>query len=927
MKRNAAATTVSTLVLAGALWAGARATGPLPPLGPLLDPANGAWAAAAHADLPAEVSADIPGLSAPVDILYDRRGVPHIFAATQADAIRALGWAVARDRYFQLDVQSRAAAGRLTTMVGPVALGLDRQMNRIGIPRAARTKLAAMDSTSPSGAFVNAYAEGVNAWFDAIPRGAVPVEYRLLGVSPERWQPVNSLLLFERMGYVLAYLENEPTQLEARALVGREAAEALFPAHAIIQEPIQPNGNDAARFDFRVLPPPGAPDFMAQALVRARSGMLGVAPMGDGDPADSWMEDSEYAGPASDEARDEATNRRARGVTSHDWRARMIAGLTAAATPRPDRLFASNNWAVSPGRTRDGHALLAGDPHLELTLPSIWYEAHLVVPGELDVYGVTIPGAPGIIIGFNRDVAWTFTNTGADVMDFYRETVDDTNAPARYRLDGEWREVASEVVTYRDQHGRAIAADTVRYTHRGPMVHERGQWLSMRWTVLEPSDEISAFANAMRARTARELLDGFAENYFAPAQNMLAADRSGAIAIRSTGHYPLRPGDGSGMAIRDGSTSASDWTGFWPVSAYPQSFDPARGYLASANQEPIDPREALAYLGAEEGFDPWRALQINKLLRGDSAMTVDRMREFQTDPGSMRAELMLPPVLDAARRRLAAASGDTASLTGAVRVLEAWDRRYTRETTGAVLFEQLLRELRRNTWDELQRDGRSVVVPSNEILLELMQDSSSLWWDDRRTDAAREGRDDILAASAAAAFDSLVARYGPPRADTWRWDRVATAGMRHLLQLPGFSRFDIPVQGGPGTLNPSTGGRFGASWRMVVELGSGRAGGGIDSTGAGGASTPTGAATDAGALRAWATYPGGQSGNPASPRYDDRIALWQKGELAPLLVPRSANELGADATLARALLQPAPALPADRAPHDSATASPEPRSP
>jgi penicillin amidase len=851
-RRSVAVTVLSALVLVGALWLGARGAGPLPPLGPLLDPANGAWAAAAHADLPAEVQADIPGLTAPVDIRYDRRGVPHIFASTRVDAIRALGWVVARDRYFQLDLQSRAADGRLTTMVGSVALGLDRQMHRLGLPRAAREKLAALDSASPGGAFVDAYADGVNAWFDAMPQGAVPVEYRLLGVRPERWRAVNSLLLFERMGYVLAYLDVEPDLLEASALVGREAAEALSPAHAIIQEPIQPDGRDAPRLDFRVLPPPGAPDTSSLAVARARDAILTIA------DADSER----------------------RASTSRDWRGRMIDGLVDAASPRIDRLFASNNWAVAPGRTRDGHALLAGDPHLELTLPSIWYEAHLVVPGELDVYGVTIPGAPGIIIGFNRDVAWTFTNTGADVMDFYRETVDDSIAPARYLLDGAWRDVQREVVTYEDQRGRTIETDTLRYTHRGPMLRQRGEWLSMRWTVLEPSNEIGAFANAMHARGVQELLDIFATDYFAPAQNMLAADRSGAIAIRSTGHFPLRPGNGSGMEIRDGSTSASDWTGVWPVSAYPQSFNPAQGYLASANQEPIDPRESPAYLGAEAGFDPWRALRINRLLRADSAMTVERMREFQTDPGSMRAELMLPTVLEAARRRLAA-GGDTASLAGALRVLSGWDRRYTRENTGAVLFEELLRELRRNTWDELRSNGRSAAMPSTEILLELMQDSASAWWDDRATGDVRETRDDILATSAAAAYDSVVARHGPPGAGAWRWDRVATAGMRHLLQLPGFSRSDIAIQGGPGTLNPSTGGRFGASWRMVVELGG-----------------------DDDALHAWATYPGGQSGNPASPRYDDRIALWQNGELAPLLVPRSAADLGADATLARATLLP-----------------------
>src|SRR5206468_8217926 len=131
------------------------------------------------------------------------------------------------------------------------------------------------------------------------------------------------------------------------------------------------------------------------------------------------------------------------------------------------RSLASNNWAVSAARSATGHVLLAGDPHLDLTLPSIWYEAHLVVPGALDVYGVTIPGAPPIVIGFNRDVAWTFTNTGADVMDVYVEQVDDARHPTRYRVDGAWPPLEQRIEVYRGRPGETVAVAPMYYTHRG----------------------------------------------------------------------------------------------------------------------------------------------------------------------------------------------------------------------------------------------------------------------------------------------------------------------------------------------------------------------------------------------------------------------------------------------------------------------------
>jgi penicillin amidase len=545
--------------------------------------------------------------------------------------------------------------------------------------------------------------------------------------------------------------------------------------------------------------------------------------------------------------------------------------------------MASNNWAVAPRRSATGHALLAGDPHLDLTLPAIWYEAHLVVPGALDVYGVTIPGSAAIVIGFNRDVAWTFTNTGTDVLDLYAEQVDDAAHPTRYRLDGAWKPLERRVERYVGPHGETVATDTLYFTHRGPMRRVRsGAWLSMRWTVLEAGTEITGIYAASHARSAAELEDGFARWHHAPAQNMLAADRGGHIAIRSSGRFPIRPGDGTGGAVRDGTTSASDWTGALSVAQYPQAFDPAQGFLASANQQPIDPRVATGWWGGS--YDPWRALRINTLLRADSAVTVDAMRRFQTDPGSARADLFVPYFLGAAQRVLARATMDTeaARLSEAAGLLGQWDRRYTRENTRAVLFEAAMQELVTRTWDELEAPGsrRRVITPSTAVLAELLADSASVWWDDHTTPTV-ERRDDILAASLVAALEGVRKRYGDPGGDGWRWDRIRHANVNHLLRLPALSALELPVAGGPGTMSPSFGpGTHSASWRMVVELGP--------------------------ELRAWTTYPGGQSGNPVSPRYRDRVPLWAKGELEPVRIPSSPAQLDAAHRSATLTLRPAP---------------------
>jgi penicillin amidase len=286
------------------------------------------------------------------------------------------------------------------------------------------------------------------------------------------------------------------------------------------------------------------------------------------------------------------------------------------------------------------------------------------------------------------------------------------------------------------------------------------------------------------------------------------------------------------------------------------------------------------------------------------------MRRFQTDPGSERANWFVPRFLAGAERALARARAgrmvprvDTAALAEGARLLAQWDRRYTRENTRAVLFEAAMRRLVDRTWDELlapdptrpagrggappvQPPGdapvyRRLATPSTAILAVLLTDSASAWWDDRRTADVIETRDDIVARALAEALTAVRKDQGEPDAGGWTWSRVRHANIRHLLQLPAFGALDLPVQGGPATLSPSSGnGAHGASWRMVVELGP--------------------------EVRAWSIYPGGQSGHPASAHCRDRLPRWLAGELDPLVVPRTPAELPRPRVASTLVLRPAP---------------------
>jgi penicillin amidase len=230
-------------------------------------------------------------------------------------------------------------------------------------------------------------------------------------------------------------------------------------------------------------------------------------------------------------------------------------------------------------------------------------------------------------------------------------------------------------------------------------------------------------------------------------------------------------------------------------------------------------------------------------------------------------------------------------------LLGEWDRRYTKDNERAVLFESIMSALQDRTWDELARPPQAVMrnegrrgvrsrtapprvdTPADQLLAILLRDPSSVWWDARATRQIVERRDDILTDAMRDGYRRVREQHGDPGSGGWRWDRVHHVNIYHLLRLEPLSRLDVPVQGGPSTLSPSSGqGRFGASWRMVVEL--------------------------APEVRAWTIYPGGQSGNATSPRYADRLARWSAGELDSALVPRSeagipANRVAARLTLTR----------------------------
>ena len=361
------------LVLGGHLFG-------LPPLGALLDPADGLYRTARHAVPPTEAQVPLAALGAPVTVLVDDRGVPHIFASSDRDAVVAFGYVTARDRLFQLDFLPRVASGRLSELFGPASIGADRFLRSTGMDLGARRNAARiLEEDGIERRLVQWFADGVNAYVDGLAPEDLPFEFRLLGVEPERYTVLHAARLMQYFAYDLTYRTDVAGYGALRSQLAPEDYELLYPHHARLFVPI--------------IPEPGGGATPRPSVVSARAEGAGAV----------------LAGHAEGQA--------------------ALRG-TAAEGYLPGK--GSNNWVVGGTRSATGRPILAGDMHLRLTLPSIWYEAHLVSP-SMNSYGVAAPGTPLPIEAFTERVAWAFTNTGADVIDHYVLDVDRQRMCYRYR--------------------------------------------------------------------------------------------------------------------------------------------------------------------------------------------------------------------------------------------------------------------------------------------------------------------------------------------------------------------------------------------------------------------------------------------------------------------------------------------------------------
>jgi penicillin G amidase len=806
--------------------------GPIPPLARLLNPFSGFWLNAEGGEFK-DGKLRAPGLHETVTVVFDKRHVPHIFAQNAHDLFFAQGYITARDRLWQMEVQSLSAAGRLAEFLGPDLVEHDLFQRRLGILKAAEKVMEQAKLDEESWQAAQAYADGVNAWIAELEPGDYPVEYKLLDYAPSHWTPLNTALLLKHMQWTLSGGGDDLPMTNTLAKLGQDFVGRYFPVRRQDVPPVIPPGVSWNQTSpLPAIPQSGIdsaqPGFLPGNFLRT--------------PAitrpDTIVTDTDKAVPSKS------------------------APSSPAPTPlpvppkRPDPGNGSNNFVVSGSKALGGRPILANDPHLDLGLPSIWYEIQLSAPG-IGVYGVSMPGSPAVIIGFNRKIAWGMTNGTDDVFDWYRMTFKDSTL-AEYMHGGKWKRTRQVVEAIKIR-GAKTLLDTVIYTHQGPLTlkSQERPWNrntpslhALRWLALDPSDELKSFLRIMKAQSYRDFEAALAP-YHCPSQNFAFASVDGDIGIFHHGLFP-RKWKGQGRFTLDGSEPGNDWSGWLPRGAVPSAKNPGQGWLFSANQTPVDSTYPY-YLGASY-LDGQRAKRLGQLVSDADSLTAEGAFAIMLDDFNLHAAELLPALLPRIANAVLSRQ-DSASY----REISAWDYRHAADQRAPALFDKWWAILHKSIWlDEFGGDSVRYQWPNKDRTRKMILEEPNAEWFDDITTPSRE----TLGVLALRSFREASAILKDGR----DWGKYRPVRIRHLARIDAFNSVDLRTGGCRDCVNALKG-THGPSWRMVVTMDKEPKGIGI--------------------------YPGGQSGNPGSPHYGEFIKDWAEGRHYPLLFlsdPRSAQK-------------------------------------
>ncbi len=841
--------------------------GTVPALGPALDPGRGVWTSASGGELPRSQALSLPGLGHAVQVSFTGHGVPSVRAASQHDVFLAEGYLQARFRLAQMDLERRLGEGRLAQLAGPPAVSSDKFELRLGLVRTAEREWALMPRSSPAAQDIVAFSRGVNDDLAQLRRDRQwPALFSLAGVYPGDWTPVDSLVI---QGDLTEQLDFTTTPLDYALLeraLGAKRAMAWFPV-------LPPN--DQHPYDPGPYRKAGLAPLQSSMSTSNSSATKTARPAPSRSRAASGA--SAAGVPASQSASVPASG--PAGVASSGsaqaGAAAASALLDAVNALPPGQVHAypdSNAWAANGPAVAGGRSMLAGDPHLPQTIPSIWYQVALSAPGYA-VSGASVPGLPGVLLGHNRHIAWSLTDTQNQATLFYTERTS-RSRPGEYFWDGAWRRMRQVHYTIAVR-GAAAQRLTVGLTVHGPVMTRAGQTTSVDWMGNVPSPDLAVMLAVNQASDWAQFHAALAD-WRAPTQNFVYADDRGHIGAISAGYYPV---------VRHGQpwlpmpgTGADDVAGVIPYAAVPQAYDPPGHVLATANQRPVGPSYPY-YIGTSaDFFDPgYRASQIYTSLKGRHGMTPASFAAVQTSLADPLARRILPRLLASLRQPGARLS---ARQQQAARLLQGWNGAMTARSAAAsvwwTFWGEYLAAVFQPWWHAaavpVHRDPGGLKVSPGQASLDEVLETWTLSDPGNAAFTAPSGprrtAPQVMRAAFVTAVAHLSARLGPDPS-RWSWGRLHSRQFPSLTQADALGYGPRAAGGDPFAVDAADGGLVasqGPSWRMIA------------------AWTGTGSGTARG------IYPGGQSENPASPWYEDQVADWWNGRYLPM--PPSGSAAG-----------------------------------
>lgn len=730
---------------------------------------------------------EIEGLSKEVVIHYDEQLIPHLFAQNDSDLYRAQGYITAKHRLWQMEFQTFAAGGRLSEIIGEKGLNFDRTQRRKGMVFGAENALKKMEEDPEMITYLEAYRDGINSYINQLEPKDYPVEYKLLDYAPEPWTLTKTSLLLMYMTDDLCGRDYDLEFTNALRLFGDERFNLLYPDYFDVTDPVIPKETDWSNINVKMTETPA-------------SGII----------LDSVAETIE----------------------------------------KPDPDNGSNNWAVSGSKSYSGHPILANDPHLGLNLPSIWFVMQLATP-QHNAFGATLPGAIGVISGFNNHIAWGETNATRDVKDWYKIEFKD-NSRKQYKYNNTWKDASLHLEEIKIK-GAKTYIDSVIYTQYGPVTYDKNfkgngkkEGYAMKWVGHIGGNNQRTLIDLNSAKNYNDYLKAL-KHWVAPAQNFVFASAEGDIALWIQGMFPNK-WKGQGKFLLDGSNLEDDWQSFIPQEFNAHTKNPERGFVSSANQHPVD--ESYPFYVFNDGYETYRNRVINDFFRGKDKINIQDFKDLQNNNYNLKASELLPFMLT---------NMDTSNLSQdeqeVFNEIKSWNFYSDINQNAPSIWDLWWKKLYDLTWDEFKVENVALQKPFTYQTIFMLKNYPNDAFMDILSTPEKESSKDLFLITFKETAKELTewkAKNGG-----YNWSKYKSTYVGHLLQaLPAFSRFDVPIGGDRNTVNAADK-NHGPSWRMIVEM-----------------SYPP---------KALGIYPGGQSGNPGSKYYDNFIDKWAAGEYLNLL--------------------------------------------